>query len=1006
LTLAATISVTPKGVLGVLCNISYSFIQNSLIRALLLISFTFFVVSGYAQHPWYHHITTYDGLPSNTVYWMMQDSSEYMWMGTENGLTRYDGKDFKTYNDHPDLISYDFNTVHQDSKGDIWSHNFANQIVRIRVDSMAVYEHPLFTQEGHYVEMVVGNNDDIYVRIINQIVRYLPEKNTYENIYSGSENKRMYYMTYAEGILSVMMAGSDEFFRYDEASQTSQIVKIKTLKGRMRLKAFQLTCDQTLLIDSRNVPKHIYTIKNDSLAVFDALEKYNLPENFRINNIKKLANGDIWYCTSKGALRHKDGLRLLPKTNTSNILVDNEKNIWISSLSEGVFVVPDLNISLYTLQNSDLEVSVPSSAAFDEEGNLWIGTIQNKVLHWSTDSKKLIQEYNTDRATNITDIFYDSPIQYLWANGLFKFKKNKNNYEQTIVGGSIKQAFILPNNEILIRGGRDRLYHFHQDDITQTSHNQFSKYWKKDTFEYAKGYLLEDDLFKSPINTIHYDAPKDKIWIGLGNRTVINTRDTIRDFFIEKNTPFISNCFEQSSDGNMWVGVRGGGFVILKNGNLHIDCRSDIYKGYGEVRLIKCSEKHVWIATENDLLLTDYQGKILKTYNALVGIPANNITDITASGNEAWLCTKNGLISLDYEAQIFEKLPVPIIQNIEIQGVEHPVTNYSLPYHQNTFNINFTSIFPYCKTDFEYVYRLLGEHEDWRSTSTTSAPYPKILPGAYTFELKTHNKNGKESEVVGFDIEIKKPYWQSLWFILMCIFAVAAVSYFFYKENAQRIAQRNYYKQQLRSSQLTALKTQMNPHFIFNALNSIQEFIILNEKRLANEYLSKFARLMRVYLNHSSKDWVPLEEELQALQLYLDLEKLRFENTEIRLDIDPKLEHEDIRIPPLFVQPYVENAFKHGLLHKIKDRKLYISFNKTNNNTLQIIIEDNGVGRKKAVEIKSKRSTQNPSFSMTANQERLKLLNYNKIQQIKVNIIDLEENNFAAGTKVIIQIPN
>jgi len=200
LTLGATISVTPKGVLGVLCNISYSFIQNSLIRALLLISFTFFVVSGYAQHPWYHHITTYDGLPSNTVYWMMQDSSEYMWMGTENGLTRYDGKDFKTYNDHPDLISYDFNTVHQDSKGDIWSHNFANQIVRIRVDSMAVYEHPLFTQEGHYVEMVVGNNDDIYVRIINQIVRYSPEKNTYENIYSGSENKRMYYMTYAEGI--------------------------------------------------------------------------------------------------------------------------------------------------------------------------------------------------------------------------------------------------------------------------------------------------------------------------------------------------------------------------------------------------------------------------------------------------------------------------------------------------------------------------------------------------------------------------------------------------------------------------------------------------------------------------------------------------------------------------------------------------------------------------------------------------------------------------------------
>lgn len=957
-----------------------------------------------AQHPWYHHITTYDGLPSNTVYWMMQDSRDYVWMGTEGGLTRYDGKNFKIFNDHPRLTSYDFNSVHEDSNGDIWSHNFANQIVRVRGDSMTVFENDLFTQEGYYIEMVMSDRDDIYVRVIDKIVHYFPEKNDYKYIYQDTIYSGMYYLTYAEGNLSIMMDNSKKVFLYDEQRDTFTISRLKVPEKKIRLKSFQLTAKQILITDVLNIPEAIYTIRNDSLVVFDNLDKYDLPERFKTNNIKRLRNGDIWYCTSKGIYRQRDGLQLLPGINISNIIIDNEDNLWISSLTEGIFVVPDLEVYLYTPDNSELYISDPASIALDESHNLFIGTAQGRVLHWDVRRKKIITEYKTDIAPPISDIYYDTLTQYLWTNGLFKFKKGKPQYEQAMLGGSMKQAFSLPGDELLIRGGRDRLHHIDQHDIHQAPQNNFSKVWEESLVVSLGTYLLEDDIFKSPINTIHYDKKNDKIWMALGNKTVINTRDTIYEFFI-KDASIVSGCFEQSPTGELWIGIKGGGLVVVRNDQLVLDLRNSTYKNYGDIRFIKCAEKHVWLLTQKYLLVINYDGEILRRYDPSMGVEANNITDIEVHDNKAWLCSKNGLINIDFRQQKISTPPTPIIEYLEIQGITQPLGNYRLPYHKNTLNTKFRSISPHTTVSFEYLYRLVGEHENWRNTNTGFAYYSRLAPNAYKFEVKTRNKNGEESEVVGFDIEIRRPFWQNIWFIVLCVLSTAAVLFWRYRTNAQRKAERNYYDQQLRSSQLTALKTQMNPHFMFNALNSIQEFIILNEKRLANEYLSKFSRLMRVYLNHSSKDWVPLEEEIQALKLYLDLEKLRYDPMEIQLNIDPKLELDYIRIPPLFVQPYVENAFKHGLLHKPKGRKLDISFSKIADSTLQIIIEDNGVGRKKAMEIKSRRANKNPSFSMTANQKRLQLLNYNKKQQIEVNVIDIEENNCAAGTKVIIQIP-
>lgn len=223
------------------------------------------------------------------------------------------------------------------------------------------------------------------------------------------------------------------------------------------------------------------------------------------------------------------------------------------------------------------------------------------------------------------------------------------------------------------------------------------------------------------------------------------------------------------------------------------------------------------------------------------------------------------------------------------------------------------------------------------------------------------------------------------------------------RETQKRLA----LEKQYRESELKALKSQMNPHFIFNALNSIQEYIILNKKNEASDYLGKFADLIRTYLSHSDTGVISLQEEIESLRMYLDLESLRFEDTlTYEMHLSDKLNKDATHIPTMLIQPYVENALKHGLLHKKENRKLMISFANSEGNNIQCIIEDNGVGRKKAKEFQENRPALHKSFAAKATEERLNLLNYGKDKKIGVEILDLfNENNEAIGTKVILSIP-
>jgi len=211
---------------------------------------------------------------------------------------------------------------------------------------------------------------------------------------------------------------------------------------------------------------------------------------------------------------------------------------------------------------------------------------------------------------------------------------------------------------------------------------------------------------------------------------------------------------------------------------------------------------------------------------------------------------------------------------------------------------------------------------------------------------------------------------------------------------------------------LTALRAQMNPHFIFNALNSIQDFIIQEDKRSANRYLSRFSKLMRNVLDASDKDNISLKKEIEYLELYLSLEALRIDDDfEYKFDIDDSVNVNNNLIPSMLLQPYVENALKHGLMHRDGKKELTIRFSKNCpikgllENHLFCEIEDNGIGRTASMKINEQNGRVYQSKAMSLTQDRIDLLNSADTSKLGLEINDLKnEDGTAAGTKVNICI--
>ena len=336
-----------------------------------------------------------------------------------------------------------------------------------------------------------------------------------------------------------------------------------------------------------------------------------------------------------------------------------------------------------------------------------------------------------------------------------------------------------------------------------------------------------------------------------------------------------------------------------------------------------------------------------------------------------------------------------------------------LSYQQNFFSFEFSAIAFNMPEDIQFQYKLEGFDENWQDgTKRKFAAYTNVPGGDYRFLVKAINNEGNmDGEPSVTYLHISTVWWKTNWFLSLAIVVLGAVGYSIYRWSIAQVRKEERikaeYEHKLADVEMSALRAQMNPHFIFNSLNSIEYYIITNEQEKAVDYLSRFSRLIRLILQNSKSTVVPLKDDLEALKLYIEIESMRFDNKfDYEVKMEKGLDSERVMIPPMLMQPFVENSIWHGLMQKKEGKgKIDLSLRR-NNGDLICLIEDNGIGRGTAQQIKSKTAGQRKSYGMKITSDRLAMLNKLAGANASIQVFDLKnEDGTSAGTRVELVIP-
>jgi ligand-binding sensor domain-containing protein len=629
-----------------------------------------------------------------------------------------------------------------------------------------------------------------------------------------------------------------------------------------------------------------------------------------------------------------------------------------------------------------LNLSGVGALVRDDSGNIWVGTYGAGLIRFDPRSRTF-SNFRHD-AKNVESICSDEIFALyadggsgLWvgtidgmdrmdmARGVFIHYRSSENYVNT-VSGNLTTAFLKEGPDILWIGKR------------YSGLDKMNIRTGKSRHYLPSGY----------ITSIYQDAA-GVIWIGATDG--LHRYDRERDGFSlicegkEGQTVNSVACIIGDAQDNLWVSSSSGIYRINKSRDQII--LFDERNGVGEFITQQIRGVPALRRSNGQILLGSpigYYSFFPDKLKIAAASPKIEFTDLWLKG----ISVKPGE----------GPLPEPLSRT-KVLRLEHD---------ENAFSLGFSAVDFSDPADKAFYYKLDNHDGEWRQSSADQrAYYYNVSPGKYLFRVKVLNiATGKSAETT-LSIVVLGPWWTSWWAYCMYAILVAAGLYIFSRVQKRRGILKERERGMLKDLEMQALRAQMNPHFIFNCLSSINNFIMNKESQEAADYLTKFSRLIRTVLNNSKKSYISLEDELEMLGLYLEMEQLRFvERFTYRIDIDGEVDSSAIYIPPLLFQPFVENAVWHGLMHKTTGSgRLEISL-RCEKDLLICVIEDNGVGRESARVLESKSAEKKKSMGIQITQQRLALINANgEITGNEFSIEDLYDGvGHAAGTKVLLRI--
>lgn len=527
-----------------------------------------------------------------------------------------------------------------------------------------------------------------------------------------------------------------------------------------------------------------------------------------------------------------------------------------------------------------------------------------------------------------------------------------------------------------------------------------------------------------------YEDSRGNIWFqqvgGLG--VYVAARDSIYNFIFSKNETNsfpAGRAFAEDKKGRVWVNGRDGwiGYAMSADPAAGIVYKMNM-RGHGISgdfnSMATDPNGDVWGHTWKELVKINADDLSLSTYSFKYGAGDADFYHFSFLPSGEMIFGGRNDITLAHPSELKRNAEIPVPYISEIQVLNQPFhfimngQKLKLRYRQNFFSIGFSAIAYTMAKDVKFRYRLKG-FDDWSEpTSRHFANYTNVPGGDYVFQLQAANNEGIWNEqFLELPVWVNTPFWLRWWFRISVVLAIVFIIWSVYRYRAAQYRKKQQlkseYEKKLANVEMSALLAQMNPHFLFNSLNSIDSYIIRNESKKASEYLNNFARLMRLILQNSRSNYISLKDELEALDLYLQMESLRFKDKfSYSISVDENLDAGSIVIPPMLIQPYVENAIWHGLMHKSNGEsgKVELRVSKRGDE-LVCMIQDNGIGRKKAAEMKAnKQSSHKRSMGMQITEDRIEIINKLYNMNAAVHIYDLEnEKGESKGTKVELTIP-
>lgn len=949
-----------------------------------------------------------EGIPSSEVYEVYQDRAGYLWLATDAGICRYNGLSFTTYTTLNGLPDNTVFHIQEDSEGKIWVQTFTGEIsyfkdnrfwpIAANKGLMQLYGNGQKTQYTFFVDqqdnIVVGG---LYVggcyRLLKQdnysTLRHLDAPFAQPAARQIWTDSLGHWYAIGEGLYAhnpcaVILHNGHEV-SIPIGYTMSVGINMRVLRSKNDHLYFSHRQTIYEIDTAGNVTQHEYTAA--------------------IIGIVQDASGDIWVnLMQEGTIRYaggdlsKPGISYLYGYTVSYVLQDAEKGYWFATVGKGLFYRAGLEFGYCTASEGLPPIAIASMTPLSDK-RVFLGQAFCTItmLSITTGGKFDIKSGTIGKHDEIS----------VEAAGVFAGKLYSNTDYMYFNDSSMQQI----GEHGAARHLKGSAVHPHGDTLLGFSHS--SLVWMDRNLNVYKSCL-------TPERIISACYQENILWLG-GLNGLWQVIDTSIVYYGDKFPGLNTRIDDMVVDvhSRLWISTRGDGVFVLDHDTVHHFDRNSGLSSNTCRSICKDEKDNIWVASNRGIsVISDYNrftgSAVIARFDITDGLLSNEVNFIEVKDGTVWMAGPEGLCWAPTNKLLINLTPPPVYINAIIKGYDTLPVDDSiiLDYDYSDERIRFM-----CEgvslrngSKLSYRYKLVGNTDYWITTQSREITFSNLPPGDYTFILYALNANGIPSlNPAVVRIHVNTPFMKTWWFYTLVVIATLGALYLLarLRTNAirRKLAAKSEEEQRMSELRLSALRAQMNPHFIFNAINSIQHYILNNDSDKAYGYLAKFSKLIRLVLDQSQSKTITLKQELEILGLYLELEKLRFEKPiTVTLNVPTDIDQSGIRLPGMLIQPYVENAIWHGLL-PLTDRggDLTISITEEDDDNLLIVIEDNGVGRDAAGT--SQKDPERRSYGMLITRERLKLMGRSDFNINRVAIIDLiDENGQPSGTRVEITI--